>query len=101
VSAIYQSKNRKIGWIEASRRFILNKDETTKFKKTASTAAATLRVFGVGGAPLSLLDDAANIVPVLNIWTIGNNLLLVYAAYAFYRVVMIRREANRPKIVRR
>jgi hypothetical protein len=98
MSVIYQ---RKVGWFGATRRFILNKDETTKFKTIATSAAAALRVLGIGGAPLSLLDDAANIIPVVNIWTIGNDLLLVYGAYAVCRIVMIRREANRPKAVRR
>jgi len=98
MSVIYQ---RRVGWFEAARRFVLNKDETTKFRTIATSAAATLRVLGIGGAPLSLLDDAANIIPVVNIWTIGNNLLLVYGAYAVYRIAMIRREANRPKAVRR
>lgn len=97
------SMPKKAGWIEVTRYFFsTKKGDVGGFKKMAAWMAAALRSLAaaggvVAGGPLAFLDDAASFIPVVQIWTIGNNVLAAYLLYALFKIWRIRKEVNRQR----
>ncbi|MDB5180735.1 MAG: hypothetical protein JWO54_495 [Candidatus Saccharibacteria bacterium] len=85
----------KTGWIEATKRFVYNKGDIGKFNKAAAVVAASLRTVGLSGTLVSLMDEAAVVVPGINLITTADNIMWIYGAFALYRINKIRRQLNR------
>jgi hypothetical protein len=90
----------KAGWLKATLQFIANKGEVGNFSKVTGAIGATMRLLGLGGTAVAVLDDAFTLVPGVDVITIADNVMWLYGAYAFYRIYRIRREANRSRALR-
>ena len=89
-NANVQSKPLRL--IDAARwYFYYRKDEMRKFNNLAASAAVALRAFGLG---LTIVDDAADWVPGIDIITIGDNILWLFAGYSAVRIVSLWWRAN-------
>jgi len=80
----------KMGWFEATRRFLLNNGEKANFGKIMTAFAVFLRTVGVSLSAVSVVDDFVGFV--------FDDLLWLYGAYAVFRIIQIRWTANHHKV---
>lgn len=97
-------RTTKMTWKEATYCYIHNvKRETDGFHKTASALGAFFRTiaarFGIGGSLALLCDNLLDVVPGINIITIGDDVIMyplaAFTVYSLFRISAIRRDFNR------
>lgn len=78
-----QDRLGKVSWLQSARYFFSNESETKLFTKIAAILA-----------PAAFLDDAGDIIPGLDIVTIGDNMFVIFTIYAIFRITYIKKKAN-------
>lgn len=85
---------KKYSWFQAARFFFSNRSEAQLFTKVAS-------FLGLITLPATAGDEIGDAIPVIDILTVGDDVLAVFGIYAIFRITMIHRKINRRPAMQR